>query len=82
MSTDGTDLVPRTAGPVECEGHHVKGLEFAYSQAPVSMKSTVQSFWLLTTCIGNIIVIFLVSVKIGNTQVIAWFPHFLMYVRS
>lgn len=47
----------------------VTGLEFAYSQAPASMKSTVQSFWLLTTCIGNIIVIFLVSVKIGNTQV-------------
>ena len=46
----------------------VTGLEFAYSQAPASMKSTVQSFWLLTTCIGNIIVIFLVSVKIGNTQ--------------
>jgi len=46
----------------------VTGLEFAYSQAPVSMKSTVQSFWLLTTCIGNVIVIFLVSVKIGNTQ--------------
>merc|ERR1712235_154782 len=46
----------------------VTGLEFAYSQAPDSMKSTVQSFWLLTTCIGNVIVIFLVSVKIGNTQ--------------
>ena len=53
----------------------VLGLEFAYSQAPVSMKSTVQSFWLLTTAVGNVIVIFLVSVKIGNTQVcITHFP--------
>ena len=52
------------------------GLEFAYSQAPDSMKSTVQSFWLLTTCIGNVIVIFLVSVKIGNTQVSARITHF------
>ena len=57
-------------------GHVETGLEFAYSQAPDSMKSTVQSFWLLTTCIGNVIVIFLVSVKIGNTQVSARITHF------
>jgi POT family proton-dependent oligopeptide transporter len=32
------------------------GLEFAYSQAPVEMKGTLMSFWLLTTAIGNLVV--------------------------
>jgi len=32
------------------------GLEFAYSQAPVSMKGTLMSFWLLTTAVGNLAV--------------------------
>ncbi|TWI12069.1 MFS transporter [Aerolutibacter ruishenii] len=30
------------------------GLEFAYSQAPMSMKGVVMSFWNLTTTIGNL----------------------------
>lgn len=30
------------------------GLEFAYSQAPTSMKGVVMSFWNLTTTIGNL----------------------------
>ena len=32
------------------------GLEFAYSQAPSSLRSTVMSFWLLTTSLGNFLV--------------------------
>ena len=32
------------------------GLEFAFSQAPASMKSTIMSFWLLTTAAGNALV--------------------------
>jgi POT family proton-dependent oligopeptide transporter len=32
------------------------GLEFAYSQAPASMKSFVMSLWLLTTAAGNFLV--------------------------
>lgn len=34
----------------------ITGLEFAYTQAPASMKSTIMSFWLLTTFLGNFIV--------------------------
>lgn len=45
------------------------GLEFAYTQAPPSMKSVVQSFWLLTTCLGNIIDIFFVEIQLWDTQV-------------
>ncbi|HMG16175.1 MAG TPA: POT family MFS transporter [Saprospiraceae bacterium] len=32
------------------------GLEYAYTQAPASMKSTIMSFWLLTIAIGNYLV--------------------------
>ena len=32
------------------------GLEFAFTQAPKMMKSTIMSFWLLTTAIGNFLV--------------------------
>jgi POT family proton-dependent oligopeptide transporter len=32
------------------------GLEFAYGQAPPSMKSVVMSLWLLTTSVGNLLV--------------------------
>jgi len=35
----------------------VTGLEFAYTQAPATVKSTIMSFWLLTVFLGNMIVI-------------------------
>lgn len=35
----------------------ITGLEFAYSQAPTSMKSFCQSFWLIMVAVGNLIVI-------------------------
>ncbi len=34
----------------------ITGLEFAYTQAPKSMKSTLMAFWLLTIFVGNIFV--------------------------
>lgn len=40
------------------------GLEFAFAQAPASLKSTVMSFWLLTIATGN----FLVAVFTGLNQ--------------
>jgi POT family proton-dependent oligopeptide transporter len=39
------------------------GLEFAYTQAPVSMKSTIMSLWLLANAAGNLVVV--VAKKIG-----------------
>lgn len=33
------------------------GLEFAYSQAPASMKSCLQAAWLMTVAFGNLIVV-------------------------
>ncbi len=39
----------------------ITGLEFAYTQAPRSMKSIVMSLWLLTVSLGNQIVSFIVN---------------------
>ena len=37
----------------------ITGLEFAYTQAPARMKSTIMGFWLLTIALGNVLVVFL-----------------------
>jgi proton-dependent oligopeptide transporter, POT family len=41
----------------------ITGLEFAYTQAPKRMKSTVMGFWLLTVTLGNVLVAFLSGFK-------------------
>ncbi|MFA0922932.1 POT-type proton-dependent oligopeptide transporter [Xanthomonas fragariae] len=46
------------------------GIEFAYSQAPPSMKSVVMSFWYLTTTVGNLWVL-LSNVAVRNETVTA-----------
>ena len=46
----------------------VTGVEFAYSQAPVSMKSVVQAAWLLTIALGQIIVIVVAETKMFSEQ--------------
>jgi POT family proton-dependent oligopeptide transporter len=42
------------------------GLEFAYTQAPKSMKSTITSFWLLTMFVGNLLVVAITHVGGGD----------------
>jgi POT family proton-dependent oligopeptide transporter len=44
------------------------GLEFAYSQAPQSMKGALMSFWLLTVTIGNLWVL-VVNAGVKNAAV-------------
>jgi POT family proton-dependent oligopeptide transporter len=49
------------------------GLEFAYSQAPASMKGAIMAFWSLTVTVGNLWVL-LVNAAVRNdgvTQAIA-----------
>ncbi|MDQ1092851.1 POT family proton-dependent oligopeptide transporter [Xanthomonas sacchari] len=46
------------------------GLEFAYSQAPQSMKGVVMSFWNLTTTVGNLWVL-LSNAAVRNERVTA-----------
>ncbi|MFZ4873796.1 oligopeptide:H+ symporter [Janthinobacterium sp. Mn2066] len=45
------------------------GLEFAYSQAPVSMKGAIMSFWNLSTTVGNLWVL-IVNKSVMNEGVI------------
>ena len=41
----------------------ITGLQFAYTQAPRSMKSTIMSMWLLTVFFGNIITAWVAKVN-------------------
>lgn len=49
----------------------VTGLEFAYSQAPKRMKSTIMGFWLLTVAMGNLLVSLLA--EFGKLPLIQFF---------
>lgn len=40
----------------------VTGLEFAYTQSPYSMKSVMQSMWLMTTAFGQLAVVIINSI--------------------
>ncbi|XP_076764514.1 peptide transporter family 1 [Xylocopa sonorina] len=51
----------------------VTGLEFAFTQAPISMKSLLQATWLLTVAFGNLIVVIVAEVSIFNRQVYEFF---------
>jgi len=51
----------------------VTGLEFAYTQAPRRMKSTIMGFWLLGVTFGNVLVAFLAPMqKILSLSAFFW----------
>ncbi|QWT18526.1 oligopeptide:H+ symporter [Bacillus sp. NP157] len=50
------------------------GLEFAYSQAPPSMKGTLMSFWTLSVTVGNLWVL-LANAGVRNDAVLAGIAH-------
>ncbi|XP_032228417.1 peptide transporter family 1 [Nematostella vectensis] len=51
----------------------ITGLEFAYSQSPVSMKSCIMAAWLLTVSIGNAIVVVFAEARITNNMATEFF---------
>lgn len=51
----------------------VTGLEFSFTQAPSSMKSVLQAFWLLTMAIGNMLVAVITEIKIFDSQAYEFF---------
>ena len=51
----------------------VTGLEFSYSQAPVTMKSVLQACWLLTVAIGNVIVVIIAELALFDSQASEFF---------
>lgn len=51
----------------------VTGLEFSYSQSPVTMKSVLQACWLLTVAFGNVIVVIVAELKFFESQAYEFF---------
>ncbi|MDD3180070.1 MAG: hypothetical protein PHQ04_06915 [Opitutaceae bacterium] len=50
----------------------VTGLEFAYTQAPRAMKSTIMGFWLLCVTFGNVLVAFLAPLEKLSLATFFW----------
>lgn len=60
----------------------ITGLEFAYSQAPNRMKSTVMGFWLLTVAFGNALVAVLARFSNLNLEDFFWLFAGLMAIAA
>lgn len=60
----------------------ITGLEFAYSQAPRRMKSTIMGFWLMSVALGNMLVALLA--RFGNLELanFFWVFAFLMFAAT
>lgn len=58
------------------------GLEYAYTKAPASMKSTIMAFWLLTISIGNLIVSGINNsiAHQGVFSILEGSPYYLFYI--
>ncbi|KAL8569511.1 hypothetical protein ACOMHN_002058 [Nucella lapillus] len=46
----------------------ISGLAFAYTQSPESMKSIIQALWLLTTSVGDLIVVLVAETRMVSDQ--------------
>jgi POT family proton-dependent oligopeptide transporter len=60
----------------------ITGLEFAYTQAPRSMKSTIMSFWLLTVFGGNLLDASIAKLNIFQGAMFFYFFAVLMFIVS
>ncbi len=60
----------------------ITGLEFAYTQAPRTMKSTIMSFWLLTVFVGNLLDASIAKLNIFQGALFFYFFAGLMFLVS
>jgi POT family proton-dependent oligopeptide transporter len=60
----------------------ITGLEFAYTQAPKAMKSTIMSFWLLTVFVGNLLDASIAKLNIFQGSMYFYFFAGLMFLVS
>lgn len=58
----------------------ITGLEFAYTQAPRAMKSTIMSFWLLTIFVGNLLAAYVAKINVFQGAMFFYFFAFLMFL--
>jgi POT family proton-dependent oligopeptide transporter len=56
----------------------VTGLEFSYTQAPRSMRSTVMSIWFLTVFLGNLLTFLVQFVKLSGAAYFAFFAALML----
>ncbi|HXH30229.1 MAG TPA: POT family MFS transporter [Bacteriovoracaceae bacterium] len=54
----------------------ITGLEFAYTQAPRSMKSSIMSIWLLTVFFGNLITAYVSAINFYPVASVGYFMFF------
>jgi POT family proton-dependent oligopeptide transporter len=60
----------------------ITGLEFAYTQAPRAMKSTIAGFWLLCVTFGNVLVAFLAPLQRLSLATFFWVFAVLMALAA
>lgn len=60
----------------------ITGLEFAYTQAPATSKSTIMSFWLITVFLGNLLDAYIAQVNIFKGALFFYFFAALMFIVS
>ncbi len=60
----------------------VTGLEFAYTQAPASMKSTIMGFWFVAIAVGNLLTAWVARVNPFQGSTFFLFFAGLMFVAS
>jgi|CXWL01.1.fsa_nt_gi POT family proton-dependent oligopeptide transporter len=57
----------------------ITGLEFAYTQAPRQMKSTIMSFFFLTVFVGNMLTAYVAEINKFQGAAFFWFFAILMF---
>ena len=58
----------------------VSGRTFAYEEAPASMKSLMQALWILTTSIGNFIIVIVAEANIGTGLILENIIYIILLV--
>jgi POT family proton-dependent oligopeptide transporter len=56
----------------------VTGLEFSYTQAPRSMRSTIMSIWFLTTFLGNLLTFLVQFVRLSGAAYFGFFALLML----
>ncbi len=58
----------------------ISGLTFSYEEAPASMKSLMQALWILTTSIGNFIIVIVAEANIGTGLILENIIYIILLV--